>query len=219
MGAVFSLQNIVVSRGDTFLLTVRELDLAANRIHVVTGPNGAGKSTLLQTLALLIPAQSGSLYVFGQRIGSGTKELVAIRQRLTLVEQSPYLLQGTVAGNLAFGLKLRRIGRQEQHQRIEQALDTVGLAGFANRRAKELSGGETQRVALARALVLKPRVLLLDEPTANIDRDSLSDFEQLLRNLPATGTTVILSTHDRAQAQRLEGSVIKINNGTVGYRD
>ena len=78
----------MVSRGDTFLLTVRELKLDANQIHVVTGPNGAGKSTLLQTLALLIPAQSGSLYVFGQRIGSGTKELVAIRQRLTLVEQS-----------------------------------------------------------------------------------------------------------------------------------
>ena len=112
-------------------------------------------------------------------------------------------------------MKIRLIGRAEQQQRIVDALAIVGLTDFSQRQIKELSGGEVQRVALARALVLNPEVLLLDEPTANIDHGSLADFEQLLRNLANNGTTVIMSSHDPTQAERLSGNLIKIQNGTV----
>ncbi len=215
MKPVLSLQNVEVMLGETFRLKVRMLDLVGNRVHVVTGPNGAGKSTLLRTLALLISPQQGSLYFSGRPIKPSTQKLMELRQKFTLVEQSPYLLQGTVYSNLAFGLKLRHIGRGEQQQRIIDALNAVGLAGFARRRVRELSGGEIQRVALARALALKPEVLLLDEPTANIDSDSLTGFEQLLRSLPDTGVTVVLTTHDPAQAERLGDVLIRIENGIV----
>ncbi len=109
------------------------------------------------------------------------------------MEQSPYLFEGSVTDNLSFGLKLRGINSRERSERIRATLAIVGLEGFEQRQAKELSGGEVQRVALARALVLKPELLLLDEPTANIDSNSLQAYEALLRGLPEYGVTVVFS--------------------------
>ncbi len=134
---------------------------------------------------------------------------------MTLVEQSPYLLQGSVYNNLVFGLKIRNVRNEEQQERIGEALKLVGLPDFARRQTKDLSGGEIQRVALARALVLKPDVLLLDEPTANIDFGSLAGFEQLLHNLSAVGMAIVLTTHDPDQAKRLQGHLITIEAGVV----
>ena len=215
MEPAFSLRDLEVRLGPTFRLAVRALDLAAHRIHVITGPNGAGKSTLLRTLALQLVAQQGELLFFGQRIATSARERLAQRRRLTLVDQTPYLLSGTVQGNLAYGLKLRRIPPNDQQQRIGRALHDVGLEGFARRRVKDLSGGERQRVALARALALEPEVLLLDEPLANIDNASLAEFDRLLCKLPAAGATVILSTHDPEQVRRINGQHIHIQNGTI----
>ncbi|MCK4508501.1 MAG: ATP-binding cassette domain-containing protein, partial [Desulfuromonadales bacterium] len=137
------------------------------------------------------------------------------RQKVTLVEQSPYLLKGSVSDNLAFGLKLRGIRRKEQKKRIISALALVGLEGFDQRKANELSGGEVQRVALARALVLEPKVLLLDEPTSSIDSKSLQAFEEMLSQLPENGVTIVLATHDRFMAERLGGEMLQIENGRI----
>ncbi|NOQ42444.1 MAG: ATP-binding cassette domain-containing protein [Desulfuromusa sp.] len=215
MESVYTLKNIEHRLGENFCLKVQQLDIDRYKIHVVSGQNGAGKSTLLRILALLLKPQQGCLSFSGQPVEPPTSHQLSLRRKITLVEQSPYLLQGSVFSNLAFGLKIRKISRAEQEQRIIETLPIVGLADFSQRQVKELSGGEIQRVALARALVLNPEVLLLDEPTANIDHDSLSGFEQLLRSLAKNGMTVIMSTHDPAQAGRLNGNLIRIQAGTV----
>jgi len=211
MKPVISLRDILFSLGENFSLSITSFDLMPCRIYVLTGPNGAGKSTLLRTMALLTTPQRGRVSF----ADDGCESLIQQRQRVTLVEQSPYLLAGTVSDNLVFGLKLRGIREKEQQKRIKAVLELVGLNGFENRKANELSGGEVQRVALARALVLEPEVLLLDEPTANIDRKSLQGFEELLCKLPKRGVTVVLATHDLFLAERLGGEMLRIENGSL----
>ena len=209
MQPVISLRNIRVAQGENFTLTVASLALQPRRIYALTGPNGAGKSTLLRVMALLIPPQAGTI----EFAGGASHDLARQRRRVTLVEQSPYLFKGSVTDNLSYGLKLRGLDSRERSMRIGSALDIVGLKGFEQRQAEELSGGEVQRVALARALVLKPELLLLDEPTANIDSNSLEAYEALLGGLPEYGVTVVFSTHDPSQSRRLGEEVLRIENG------
>ena len=211
MEPVISITDLLVSQGESFSLSIASLDLMPRQIYALTGPNGSGKSTLLRTLALLTVPQRGRIRFTDADCGS----LAQQRQKVTFVEQSPYLLVGTVSDNLAFGLKLRGIRGKEQQKRIEFALKMVGLDEFENRKANELSGGEVQRVALARALVLEPKVLLLDEPTSNVDSKSLQAFETLLRRLPDHGVTVVLATHDLFLAERLGGEILRIENGCL----
>ncbi len=211
MKPVICVKDILVTQGEDFSLSVRSLDLQPHRIYVLTGPNGAGKSTLLKTLALLIQPRRGTLTF----AGADAKTRVQQRQKITLVEQSPYLLKASVAANLAFGLKLRGIRGEEQRNSIRSALAMVGLEGFEQRKTTELSGGEVQRVALARALVLEPELLLLDEPTSSIDSKNLKAFEALLRRLPEYGVTVVLATHDLSLARRLGGEMLRIENGSL----
>ena len=137
------------------------------------------------------------------------------RRKVTLLHQSPYLFEGTVHANVAFGLKARGIPGDERRRAVEKALDIVGLQGFGDRKARELSGGETQRVAMARALVLKPEVLLLDEPLANIDRETTGLLETVIASLPAQGTTVVMTTHNPDHPGRLNGETIFLEGGRV----
>jgi len=211
MEPVISIKDLWLGQGENFNLSIASLDLLPHRIYALTGSNGAGKSTLLRTMALLTVPQRGQVRFAGPGYGSLTQQ----RQKVTLVEQSPYLLSGTVSDNLAFGLKLRGIRGKEQQKRIRAGLEMAGLDGFENRKAKQLSGGEVQRVALARALVLEPEVLLLDEPTSNIDSKSLQAFEALLRRLPEHGVTVVIATHDLSLAERLGGEMLRIENGRL----
>lgn len=214
MKPVVSMKDVLVQQGEKFTLAIESLDLQPRRIYVLTGPNGAGKSTLLRTMALLSLPQQGRIRI----ADAGGGNLARQRQKVTLVEQSPYLLAGTVADNLAFGLKLRGVRGSEQKKRISYALQMVGLEGFESRKAGKLSGGELQRVALARALVLEPEVLLLDEPTSNVDSRSLQAFEELLRRLPDHGVTVVLATHDLLLAERLGGEMLRIEAGRLVSR-
>ncbi len=211
MQAVVSLKNIHVNNGDNFTLTVEKLDLYPGLVYALTGPNGAGKSTLLRIMALLQSPQTGII----EFADHGSRPPVRQQQRVTLVEQSPYLFDGSVSDNLNYGLKLRGIGSRERNRRIQSTLSDVGLEGFEQRHANELSGGEGQRLALARALVLKPELLLLDEPTANIDSNSLEAYETLLTKLPQYGVTVVFSTHDPSQARRLGDDVLRIEDGRL----
>jgi len=214
MEPLVSLKHIHFSRGN-FHLSVETLELFRGDVYALTGANGAGKSTLLRIMALLIEPHRGVI----QFPGSTTRDPDLLRKNVTYVEQSPYLFQGTVSDNLAFGLKLRGVARPEQERRIRLTLSIVGLEGFEQRKARELSCGETQRVALARALVFKPDLLLLDEPTANIDVNSRPAFEGLLARLPKYGVTVVFSTHDRFQAQRVGAELLCIQNGELQEQD
>lgn len=214
MEPILSVRNLEYRRGDQFTLAVDRLDLASERIHYLVGANGAGKSTLLQLLALLQPPDRGEI-LFAGKAANGAAQRQRLRQRITLVEQEPFLFDATVYHNLAFGLRLREVRGELQRHRIATALQAVGLAGFEARRARELSGGESQRVALARALVLQPTVLLLDEPTDGLDRESKPLFENCLATLPGKGVTVVIATHDADQPRRLGGEALRLERGRL----
>lgn len=224
MTRILEMHNVQLQRGD-FCLRVKQLSLSSGHLYALKGSNGAGKSTLLQLLALLQPPQCGRLMFNGQPVCFTPSILKIFRQQITLLEQNPFLFSGSVQQNLAFGLKLRGIRGKEQQLRIEEALETTGLQGFAQRPARELSGGEARRVALARALVLQPKLLLLDEPTANLDAGQVATLERFLVSLPRQGITVVMSTHDARQPERLGGEIIILKDGELqvakseGYRD
>ena len=210
MQPLIALKDILVTQGENFSLAIESLELQPQMVYALTGPNGAGKSTLLRIMALLAEPQSGTV-----NFGADSVSRAHRRQKVTLVEQSPYLFKGSVADNLAYGLKLRGVHGEEQNRRIKLTLSIVGLEGFEQRQAEELSGGEVQRVALARALVFKPELLLLGEPTANIDSSSLHGYELLLSRLPNYGVTVVFSTHDLDQSKRMGAEMLRIENGRM----
>lgn len=208
------ISDVRLQRGQ-FQLRVDRLRLRSGGLYSLKGANGAGKSTLLEVLALLEPPDSGTLLYQGQPVTYTARYLKKLRREVTLMQQNPLLFSGTVSQNLAFGLKLRNIPARQRQRLITDALVTTGLLEFAERPVKELSGGESRRVALARALVLQPRLLLLDEPTANLDVNQVAALERFLVNLPEQGITVVIATHDSGQPERLGGEVIHLEEGTV----
>lgn len=215
MRAIYRLNSIRKCYGSNVALDIEELTIAEGRLYTLTGANGAGKSTLLSILAFLAPPTSGEVFYDGKRVVRDPVSIVEYRRKVTLLHQSPYLFGGTVYDNVAFGLKARGVQGETRQRRVDKALDDVGLQGFRDRKARELSGGEAQRVAMARALVLEPEVLLLDEPLANIDRGTTGLLETVIASLPLRGTTVVLITHDPDQPDRLNGESIVLEGGKV----
>ncbi len=212
---LYELNDVEKRYGNHLALSVDYLELLSDRLYALTGPNGSGKSTLLQILAFLVPTSKGKLHFCGEEVSEDRRQLKRLRREVTLVHQDPYLFRRKVWQNLNFALKIRNISPLQRHERIEKALHDVGLEGFAQRQANELSGGEKQRVALARALVLQPRVLLLDEPTASINPDDLPRIEEIIHRLPDSGTTVIIATHDPHQPKRLGAIIIPFEPGRI----
>lgn len=215
MIAQFQLTSIQKRYGPKVALEFDELTIWPGCLYTLTGPNGSGKSTLLDLLAFLTKPECGAVVFGGQRVTWTRGELSFLRKRVTLVHQHPYLFCGTVLGNVAFGLRARRIAAVTLRRSVADALATVGLAGFECRNVRQLSGGEARRVALARALVLQPDILLLDEPLANVDEESTRVIEGLIASMVAQGTTVVMATHDLVQAGRMEGETIRLLDGKV----
>jgi tungstate transport system ATP-binding protein len=212
---LYSLRNVKKIYSGQVVLDIEQLDLHPQKIYSLVGPNGCGKSTLLQILALLLKPTIGEIHFEGEHIEWQNKNLRRLRKDITLVHQAPYLFHRTVKYNLAYGLKIRGIHGDEQHRRIHDALDLVGLPGFGRRNARELSGGEMQRVAIARALVLKPKVLLLDEPTSNMDKKSVEAFDGLIPTLKEKDVTIIQATHMPDQPERLGSEIISMEQGRL----
>ena len=210
---MYRLQSIRKRYGSNVALDVEELTIAEGRLYTLTGANGAGKSTLLSILAFLTPPTSGEIFYAGKRVDWNHGSVEEYRRKVTLLHQSPYLFGGSVHDNVAFGLKVRGIPGEERRRIVDRALDGAGLQGFRDRKARELSGGEAQRVAMARALALEPEVLLLDEPLANIDRETAGLLESVIASLPARGTTVVMTTHDPDHPGRLNGESIHLEGG------
>ncbi len=215
MAPLYQLNSIRKRYGDREALVIDRLTVHEGRCSTLTGPNGSGKSTLLQILAFLIPPTSGELFFCGEPVAWQNSLLLRLRHEVTLLHQDPYLFTTSVRANIAFGLKARGISGAEQHRRVDEALEAVQLSGFQKRKARELSGGEAQRVAMARALALRPKVLLLDEPLANVDRKSAELLEELIVSLPARGTSVIIVTHDSEQSQRFGSDRIHLVAGRL----
>lgn len=213
MSICYRLNGIRTNYGSRIVLEIEELEILSRHLYMLTGPNGAGKSTLLSHLALLVAPNKGSLCFGGETVLWNDRTLLGLRRDVTLLHQSPYLFDGSVASNVGYGLKLRGISGDELKFRMEKALDLVGLAGFEKRAARELSGGEVQRVALARALALQTKVLLLDEPLSNVDQATARKVEELLLALPAQGTTVVMTSHDPDHTRLPGCSVIRLAVG------
>ncbi len=215
MRELYRLHSVRRRFGAKTALDIDCLTIGEGRLYTLTGANGAGKSTLLNILALLSPPTSGEIYYAGERIDWNNGSVERRRRKVTLLHQSPYLFGGTVHDNVAFGLAARGIRGEERRRIVGKALDAVALGGFQGRNARELSGGEAQRVAMARALALSPEVLLLDEPLANIDRETSGLLESVIASLPERGTTVVMVSHDPDLPKRLNGETIFLEAGKI----
>ncbi len=192
------------------------LEIKRGEIFTLIGPSGSGKTTLLRLIDLLDRPTAGKI-LFDEQDTDGPEPVrLALRRRMGMVFQKSSPLNTTVAENVAFGLKFRGTDRAVIAQRVRSALELVGLPGFEGRRAVTLSGGEMQRVAIARAMVTEPEVLLLDEPTANLDPVSTEIIEDLLVKINSRmHTTILFSTHDMIQGQRLAHRMGVIMNGRL----
>ena len=225
MTPLFHLENIVRTYPDPAsrdphavrtVLNLSELDIRAGEILGIRGHNGSGKSTLLRIIALLEPPDSGTVLFEGRPAGTDDLHL---RRQVTLLLQTPYLLSRSVASNVAYGLRVRGIrNASELQNRIAASLLAVGLdpAVFLHRRSHELSGGECQRVALAARLALRPRVLLMDEPTASVDADNESYIQQAISEL-VQGKTLLVIAH-RLNTIRGADQILVISDGEIAQR-
>jgi len=216
----FRLRGVTKAFGRRWRLTVPRFDVARGDVFGLVGHNGAGKSTLMRLMALLLAPDGGEIEVLSQaaQVRSGGRETpaqVRLRRRLAMVPQRPYLFGADVRDNVAYPLRVRGARRRDARARADEMLDAFGLDHLAAERARVLSGGEAQRVALARALITEPEVLLLDEPTANIDPASTAVIESVIGRANAGGTTVILATHNLAQARRLCRNIACLHDGEV----
>ncbi len=196
------------------MLDIEQLTISRGETFAIVGPSGAGKSTLLRLLNFLEAPTAGVILFDGQPVPPDPP--LTLLRRVTTVFQRPILLNRSVRDNVAFGLRLRGLSLDG---RVDETLDRVGLMPFAHQPAQKLSGGELQRAALARALVLDPEVLLLDEPTANLDPYNVGLIESIVREQNRErGTTVVLVTHNVFQTRRLairvglllEGKVVEV---------
>lgn len=214
---IFKVRNLKKVYNSKIVLDINNLNFQEGRIYAIVGPNGSGKTTLLNILNLLEKADEGQIFFYDQEItNKSNPDTLEIRRRMTLVNQDPFLFHSTVYNNIAYGLKIRSIPSKVQKSRIRSALNIVGLSGFKDRKADQLSGGEAQRVVIARALVIEPEVLFLDEPTANIDQKHIDVVERIIKKIKKEiKTTVIFTTHDLSQAYRLADEVISLLDGKI----
>lgn len=209
---IFHLDHLVKTYGARTVLAIDALDIYAGEILALVGPSGAGKSTLLRLLNLLESPTAGRILYRGSVISPEIVPL-AVRREITTVFQRPVLMSGSVLSNVAYGLRLRAMHVNSQ---VDRLLERVGLRELAHTPSHKLSGGEMQRVALARALAIEPRVLLLDEPTANLDPYNVALIEDIVRaQNREQRTTVVLVTHNIFQAKRLAQRVGLMLNGRL----
>lgn len=196
--------------GGRCVLDVEALEVQRGEVLAIIGPNGAGKSTLLRLLNFLEPPSSGELTFLGHK--AKFPVALALRQQVTMVFQRPILLHGSVWQNVAYPLRIRKI---KAGALIDEMLRSLELSELSETSVHELSGGEFQRAALARALVLKPRVLLLDEPAANLDPQNVVKIEAIIGAIRREGhTTVVLVTHRVEQARRLADRTALLMDGS-----
>ena len=176
----------------------------------IIGPNGAGKSTLLSLVAGLEEPTAGRI-LYGEEASPQMP-----RRAMTMVFQAPYLLRTTTEKNIAYPLKLRGWSTDAIEERVGELLAELGLEKQRKQKAWTLSAGEAQKTALARALSFRPELLLLDEPTANIDPSTTEELERLLRRINRDeGTTILIVTHNLPQARRLCREILFVNGGRI----
>ncbi len=186
------------------------LEMFGGKIIVLLGVNGAGKTTLMRIMAGLEKPDEGKLFFNGQNIDAKN-----LRHIATLVFQKSAMLSQNVYDNLAYGLRIRGVHKEEIKRKVCAELEAVRLSGFEKRKAKKTSGGEQQRIALARAFLLDSHILLLDEPTANLDPNSATIIEKAIIGKKNNKSIIVMSTHNLSQARRMADEIVHIYNGEI----
>ncbi len=212
--AVYHLKDIRHYYGQKKVLDIDDLEISTGSITGLIGPNGSGKSTLLKLLAFALKPSKGRIFYKGREESGFSPD---VRLKVTLLTQKPYLLKRTVFENIIYGLNIRR-DKNNLEERVKNVLSTVGLdfQSFAHRRWHQLSGGEAQRVALAARLILKPEVLLLDEPIASVDTESAGLIRKAsLKARDDWGTTLVIASHDLQWLYSITENQVSIFNGNI----
>ena len=214
MTPIAEFRNVTkVFDGKTALQNIN-LKINQGEILALLGPNGSGKTTLLKILAFLEKPSKGEVYFFDKKITGRNTEKARLES--TMVFQKTVLFGTSVYNNVAYGLKLRKTPKKSIAEEVDRALRLVKLEGFGKRHARKLSGGEQQRVALARALALNTKLLLLDEPTANLDPKNASIVEEIIATANSElKTTIVMATHNMFQAKNLPHRIALMEDGRI----
>jgi tungstate transport system ATP-binding protein len=214
MTVLAELKNLTKRFGERTVLDNITLQIQEGEILGLLGPNGSGKTTLLKVLAFLLKPNAGEITFRGETVTEKNSE--RMRLESTMVFQKTMLFNTSVYNSVAYGLRIRKMPKNKIDEEVSRALRLVRLEGFEKRQAKKLSGGEQQRVALARALVLKTKLLLLDEPTANLDPKNASIIEEVIATANRElKTTIVMATHNMFQAKSLPHRIALIEDGRI----
>ncbi|MBI1189559.1 MAG: ATP-binding cassette domain-containing protein [Tepidisphaera sp.] len=218
-GPIIRLENVKKSFGGPPVLDGVSIDFAPAQTTVIMGPSGCGKSVTLKHIVGLLRPDSGSVYFDGRRVDHLTeRQWMPIRLQIGLLFQMGALFDSmSVGSNIEFPLiEHTKLSKEERRSRIKQALEVVDMAGAEDRQPTQLSGGQRKRVALARAIVLRPRVVLYDEPTTGLDPVRSDGINELIIKLRQTmGVTNIVVTHDLTSARKIADRVIMLLGGKV----
>ena len=199
-------RHVSLDMGTRRLLDDLNFTVESGPFTIILGPNGAGKSLTLRLChGLLRPT-------FGEVLWRGTAAR-EVPKNQTMVFQRPMMLRRSVTANIEYGLRLQKLSRRRRRERVAEVLKLAGLEPLAARPARSLSFGEQQRVAIARAWALRPQVLFLDEPAANLDPSATRAIEGVLRAVHRSGTKIVMSTHDLPQARRLGDEILFLHRG------
>jgi len=207
------LKNVTKAFGKS--VVIDDLDLTIKRGTMVTllGPSGCGKTTILRLVAGLENPTSGQIFIDGEDV---TKSSIQNRDICIVFQSYALFPHMSIGDNVGYGLRMQNVSKEERKRRVKEALELVDLAGFEDRYVDQISGGQQQRVALARALVLKPKVLLFDEPLSNLDANLRRAMREKIRELQQSlGITSLYVTHDQTEAFAVSDEVIVMNKGKI----
>jgi molybdopterin-binding protein len=214
MTVTAKLKDVTKAYSNKLVLDTINLQIHEGEILALLGPNGSGKTTILKILAFIENPTSGELEFQGKKVNF--KNIEKVRLQSTLVFQKTTLFSTSVYNNIAYGLKIRKVPKEKRDKEVKKALELVKLEGFEKRNAKKLSGGEQQRVAIARALVLKTKLLLLDEPTANLDPKNAGILEEVIDTVNRENKiTIVMATHNMFQAKKMPHRIALIDEGKI----
>jgi tungstate transport system ATP-binding protein len=205
------LEEVRFVAGGRVIIDSLSMEIDAGPRTVILGPNGAGKSVLMRLCHGLLNPTSGRITWRGTRNGRRPRQQAMVFQR-------PVMLRRSALANVTYGLELAGVSRRERELRAQDVIEAVGLSHVAGKPARVLSGGEQQKLALARAWALGPEVLFLDEPTANLDPGATRDLETIVGQIHASGTKIVMTTHNLGQARRLGDEILFIEGGRLVER-
>ncbi len=199
---------------ETNILRNVDISLYPGKCILLSGNNGSGKTTLLKIIAGLETPSRAEIELSGKS-HSWKSTIRSIRREIIYLHQQPYLLSGTVESNVSYGLRFTHLNRKQLRESVKEALEWAGLADVAKHQAKTLSGGVQQRVAFTRAWILKPKVLLLDEPMANMDIESREQACDLLKRMKSEGMSIVITSHDTNIIDGLIDSHFSLSDGKL----